>query len=360
HKIASRVTPGTFRIEMIRLAADGMENVYICDEEVKRSGYTYTVDTLVWLRNEIEKKLPGEEYKLYYIIGTDVLRDLPNWKNCCEVFKLCEFIAVKRPGEVNTEFEQYKKNVEDMGATVHEADLELKEVSSSEIRKCRQHFERLTGLVPESVEQYIKDRRLYQQGKHASLEEIKADLKERLSEEKYLHSIGVMEECERLATEYGVDIKKCRRAGLLHDCAKELTESQIRWVGFSLAEIKKENPYGGMNPRVVHAFTGRILAERRYGVHDKEVLDAIETHVTGKPEMGLMSCIVYIADYTEKNRKGEVFERIRKTLKEEGLYRAIQISCDATAEIVIKRGEELDINTIATRNWAIIKQKTNN
>ncbi len=356
HKIASRVTPGAFRLEMIKRAVDGIQNVYVSDEEVNRHGYTYTVDTLKWLRSEIEKKISEGDYTLYYVIGTDVLRDLHNWKECTEVFKMCEFIAVKRPGEKNNEFENYKKRVCDMGAVVHTPELELQEVSSTEIRNKIQQFEGLKGLVPVEVESFISENRIYVQGRSASTEAIKADLKERLSEEKYLHSLGVMEECERLAELYGVNVKKCRKAGLLHDCAKNLTDSQIGWIGFSLEEHQKLNPYGGMNHRVVHAFTGRILAEKRYGVTDMEILDAIETHVTGRPEMSLMSCIVYIADYTEKNREGERFERIRKTLNEKGLFAAIQESCDATSEVVIKRGETLDINTILTRNWAIAEQ----
>jgi len=357
HKIAARVTPGAFRVEMLKLASAEIPNVYVSDEEVTRQGYTYTVDTLRWLHGELAKKLGGEEYKLYFIVGTDVLRDLHKWKDYETVFSLCEFIAVKRPGEDNSKFDGYKQYAESLGAVVHNADLVLREISSSEIRSRIDNYESLDGLVPSNVEKFIAVNRLYRHSSAASKAEIKADLKERLTEEKYLHSLGVMEECERLAELYGADKKKCSLAGLVHDCAKSLTGSQIGWIGFSLDELKKTNPYCGTNPRVVHAFTGRILAEKRYGIRDIDVLTAVETHVTGRPDMSLISSIVFIADYTEKNREGEVFEKIRKVLNEEGLYKAIQVSCESTMAIVSKRGEELDINTVLTRNWAIIKQK---
>lgn len=356
HKIAARVTPGAFRIEMLKIASAEMTNVFVSDEEVTRQGYTYTVDTLNWLHNEIKKKL-HEEYKLYFIIGTDVLRELHKWKEYETVFKLCEFIAVKRPGEDNFNFNEYKQKAEESGAVIHDPDLVLQEISSSEIRERIENRESLAGLVPGNVEKFIAVNGLYRYSAPASKAEIKADLKERLDEEKYYHSLGVMEECERLAELYGADKKKCSLAGLVHDCAKNLTGSQITWVGFSLDDLKKKDPYCGTNRRVVHAFTGRMLAEKRYGIHDPEVLTAVETHVTGRPEMSLISSIVFIADYTEKNREGDVFEKIRKVLNEEGLYRAIQVSCESTMEIVSKRGEELDVNTVLTRNWAIIKQK---
>lgn len=359
HKIAARVTPGAFRVEMLKLASVDIPNVFVSDEEVTRQGYTYTVDTLTWLHGEIKKKLCEEEYKLYFIIGTDVLRELHKWKEYEKVFSMCEFIAVKRPGEDNSNFSEYKQNAEVLGAVVHDPDLVLQEISSSEIRKRIENRESLAGLVSGNVEKFIAVNGLYRHSAPASKAEIKADLKERLDEEKYLHSLGVMEECERLADLYGADKKKCSLAGLVHDCAKNLTSSQITWVGFSLDDFKKNDPYCGTNRRVVHAFTGRILAEKRYGIRDADVLTAVETHVTGKPDMSLISSIVFIADYTEKNREGEVFEKIRKTLAEEGLYRAIQVSCESTMEIVSKRGEELDVNTVLTRNWAIIKQKEN-
>ena len=51
-------------------------------------------------------------------------------------------------------------------------------------------------------------------------EKIKEDLKNILSERRYIHSVGVMEMCETLAKIYGVDVEKAKIAGLLHDNAK--------------------------------------------------------------------------------------------------------------------------------------------
>jgi HD superfamily phosphohydrolase YqeK len=108
-----------------------------------------------------------------------------------------------------------------------------------------------------------------------------------------------------------------------------------------------------VNHRVLHGFTGRILAEKRYGVSDPEVLEAVACHVTGQPEMGIIAQIVFISDFTEENREGAFFDKIRAELSERGIVAAIRLACDMTAALVIDRGEALDVNTIRTRNWAV-------
>lgn len=58
------------------------------------------------------------------------------------------------------------------------------------------------------------------------IDKIKQELKESLSEKRYIHSLGTMERAEELAKIYGVDIEKARLAGLTHDIAKEMTKEE--------------------------------------------------------------------------------------------------------------------------------------
>ena len=357
HKIASRVTPGAMRIEMLRRAVCGKDGFYVWETEVKRRGYTYTVDTLEELSGILAGDFGGERAELYYIVGTDVIGSVDKWKDFGKVSEMCGFIAVKRPGEDDDDV--YEKNVEkarNAGAVVFCADIKgLIKSSSSEIRQAVYEKRDISTAVPEGVAKYIIDNKLYRYDRPVSEELIRADLKERLTEEKYIHSLGVAAESERLAGIYGADKDKCRLAGLLHDCAKCLTKVQLDWMGVTPDHFNGGDPYCGRNDRVLHGYTGRILAEKRYGVTDEEVLSAVENHVTGSPGMDLVSQIVFLSDYTEKNRRGAHYERIREELQTNGIYAAILLSCDMTAELVIKRGEALDINTIRTRNWAIAK-----
>ncbi len=131
--------------------------------------------------------------------------------------------------------------------------------------------------------------------------EIKEILKEKLKPDRYTHTLGVMKTAKKLAEQYGCDVKKAKYAGLLHDCAKELTDNEKRKL------CKKYHmeitPAEDKNPSLLHAKCGSILAKELYGVSDAEILHAIEVHTTGCPNMSLLDKIIYVADYIEPNRK---------------------------------------------------------
>ena len=48
---------------------------------------------------------------------------------------------------------------------------------------------------------------------------LKEEIKEKLTEKRYAHSIGVMEMCEKLGIQYGGDVKRAKLVGLVHDLA---------------------------------------------------------------------------------------------------------------------------------------------
>ncbi|MDO4976556.1 MAG: bis(5'-nucleosyl)-tetraphosphatase (symmetrical) YqeK [Eubacteriales bacterium] len=130
--------------------------------------------------------------------------------------------------------------------------------------------------------------------------EIKKDLRQILSEKRYEHTLGVEYTAACLAMRYGADMEKAKLAGLLHDCAKQLsTEDKLAYCeqyGLSVSE------YEARNPELLHAKLGALFAKIRYGVDDPEILSAITWHTTGKPEMTLLDKILYIADFIEPNR----------------------------------------------------------
>ena len=117
---------------------------------------------------------------------------------------------------------------------------------------------------------------------------------------RYEHSLSVSYTCIALAMRYGYDLQKAELAGLMHDCAKRYTDNELiarcakHNVELTEAEISA--------PAVIHAKYGAWLAEHKYGIHDPEILDAIRCHTTGKPEMGTLDKILYIADYIEPRR----------------------------------------------------------
>ena len=129
---------------------------------------------------------------------------------------------------------------------------------------------------------------------------LRKQLKSKLDPMRYEHSVSVSFTCTALAMRYGYDIKKAELAGLMHDCAKRFTDSELiqkcqkHNVPLTEAEIKA--------PAVIHAKYGAFLAENKYGIQDAEIISAIACHTTGKPDMTTLDKILYIADYIEPRR----------------------------------------------------------
>lgn len=125
-------------------------------------------------------------------------------------------------------------------------------------------------------------------------------LKEKLPPMRYEHSLGVSYTAMALAMRYGYDLDKAELAGLLHDCAKFLPDTEI------IAKCRKHHlevtDAEQNTPAVLHAKYGAWLAERRYGISDPEILSAIRWHTTGKAAMSTLEKIIYIADYIEPRR----------------------------------------------------------
>ena len=126
---------------------------------------------------------------------------------------------------------------------------------------------------------------------------IEEQLKKDLPAKRYHHTVGVTYTACALAMRYGCDIDKARLAGLLHDCAKNLPDSEKR----ALCE-KGGRGAEGMIPSLLHAPAGSVRAREVFGVSDTDILSAIEWHTTGRPDMTLLEKIIYVADYIEPDR----------------------------------------------------------
>lgn len=125
-------------------------------------------------------------------------------------------------------------------------------------------------------------------------------LRDKLSAKRFEHSVGVEYTAGTMAFLYDVDCEKAMVAGLLHDCAKyvsndkKIRKCEKRGIPISECEYK--------NPDLLHAKLSAVYAKERYGVTDKEILSAINCHTTGKPGMTTLEKIIYIADFIEPNR----------------------------------------------------------
>lgn len=130
---------------------------------------------------------------------------------------------------------------------------------------------------------------------------IKEDLTNILKPSRYQHSIGVESVAKDLAVINSYDMEKAGLAGILHDCAKHLSDTVL------LEECcKYELPVTDIEKKCVHllhAKVGALYARIKYGIDDEEILNAITFHTTGRPAMTMLEKIIFTADYIEPYRK---------------------------------------------------------
>jgi predicted HD superfamily hydrolase involved in NAD metabolism len=179
-------------------------------------------------------------------------------------------------------------------------------------------------------------------------------LKENLSEERFLHSLGTAQKAAELARKYGEDEEKAYIAGLLHDCAKCMGRDKLRQI---IDEQLKVNENELMNCKTHHAPVSAHIAEKEFGVIDPQILSAIRWHTLGHLDMSTFEKIVFLADKIEPGmRDPEYIEKIQKILeKDDGLNRALLKCYKETIKSLLKRKLKICMLTIEIYNQLLDK-----
>ncbi|MFH1888540.1 MAG: nicotinate-nucleotide adenylyltransferase [Candidatus Omnitrophota bacterium] len=145
HKDNSDIAPAGARLDMIRLAIKGNRHFSSSELEIKRDGRSYTIDTI----NEFKKIYANDE--LYFIIGSDLLKYLAEWKDLQDIIKMVRFVAATRPGYPLEKIPSYIATVA----------IRAVDISGFEIRKAIKKNKSFQYLVPERVFNYINKKGLY-------------------------------------------------------------------------------------------------------------------------------------------------------------------------------------------------------
>ena len=140
------VTPVEHRIAMLRLCIDDIPQFEYSDIEIKRGGVSYTIDTIM----EMKQKHNLKTEELYLLIGSDSLADFKSWHRWEDVLDESKVIVARRPRFEKSDIDP------DLIGRVTFLDLPRMEISSTEIRE-RFHSDRMTRFyVPAVVSDYIK------------------------------------------------------------------------------------------------------------------------------------------------------------------------------------------------------------
>ncbi|MEI7699321.1 MAG: nicotinate-nucleotide adenylyltransferase [Planctomycetia bacterium] len=156
HKTDRPAADGHARADMIQLAIAGCREFSVDRRELRRSGPSFTIDTL----QEFQKEFPDAE--LFLLMGADSLKDFLTWKNPQEVARLATLVACNRPGLPALSMEQITAWVgPEIAARVIAVEIPGTDISASEIRARALNGKSLRFLTPKAVEAFLGQHQLY-------------------------------------------------------------------------------------------------------------------------------------------------------------------------------------------------------
>jgi len=171
HKESEEVVFAYHRLRMLDLAVEDNPQFFTSDVELKRPGKSYSIETINHFKHTF-----GEELNLFFILGTDAFLEITSWKNYQELFSLCNFIVMNRPGyEVKELYQviptQVKKDFiyrPDEKRFMHSSHFSIYfmevtpiDISSNSIRKLIRDGRSIKYLLPEEVENYVREHKFY-------------------------------------------------------------------------------------------------------------------------------------------------------------------------------------------------------
>jgi nicotinate-nucleotide adenylyltransferase len=151
-----RVTTASHRLNMVEIAVKGKKALKATPIEIERPGPTYTVDTLEELR-----KRGNEDDEIYFVLGSDTLQTIGTWKNPGRILELCRLVVVPRPGYQPLSDEELEKILPGLSKNIIVMKGPYLDISASQIRKRIAEGKPISHLVPEGIEEYIRQHNLY-------------------------------------------------------------------------------------------------------------------------------------------------------------------------------------------------------
>ena len=177
HKDAHEIAPPKNRLEMVSMSVQGNSVFTVSDVELKRTGLSYTIDTVKYFKTVFSK-----QDEMFLIMGSDAFLEVDTWKSYKELFQLIPVIIMQRPimADGNCRltsdlFEFIRKKISDdyqlnnneacyfhhIFCTIYYFNVSLLDISGTRIRDLIRKGRSIQYLVPEPVEKYINEQGLY-------------------------------------------------------------------------------------------------------------------------------------------------------------------------------------------------------
>jgi nicotinate-nucleotide adenylyltransferase len=159
HKPIEQEPGAEHRLELCRRAVQGDRRFAVSDLEVRRSGLSYTVDTLIRLHSQ------APDNELFLIVGGDVAAGLRDWHEPERVLSLASLAVAKRRGTSRAAVDAALHSLRG-GERAEFFRMPRIGVSSTMIRRRVRAGEPIKYLVPDAVADYIDRHQLYKDGEH--------------------------------------------------------------------------------------------------------------------------------------------------------------------------------------------------
>ena len=155
----------------------------------------------------------------------------------------------------------------------------------------------------------------------------------------------------RLAEKYGGDKDKCYLAGLLHDITKNDSPEEhlkiFESFGIMLSVVEKNAE------KLWHAISGAAYVKYKLEISNSEIIDAIRYHTTAKANMSLLAKILYLADFTSKDRNYPDVNIMRK-LVDKSLDEAFVYALQYSIIDLTERSKAIHPDTVSAFNQVVL------
>jgi len=155
-KAGRPISDAEHRVQMVRLAIANKPYFKLSTMEIERPGPSYTVDTIAELRAQLDR-----EDELFFVLGWGNLAELPQWHEPARLIEMCYLVAVPRPDSPHPDLEPLEPLIPGLSRKVIFLDMPEIDISASAIRNRVAHGLPIRHLVPEAVDKYIKEHKLY-------------------------------------------------------------------------------------------------------------------------------------------------------------------------------------------------------
>lgn len=186
-------------------------------------------------------------------------------------------------------------------------------------------------------------------------ETIRKNLKQTLSNHRYIHVLGVAATARKMALQYGADPDKAEVAGLLHDSAKEVPLKDMQKLAVK-AFGDTLDPAIMAAGSLLHGYAAVTIAKDTYGLDDPDLLASLAHHTTGAPHMSTLEKIVFVADYIEPSRDYDGVDELRQIAATD-LDKAVLAGYDSTVGHLVEQDKPIFVGTVANRNAQIAAMK---